>query len=194
MSAAKQSIGITESAPNVTEFGARFGKNGVSWCAIFVWDCFKNAGFDLKTLTSELASCWEFHHAAVNAGWKKVTPTTASSGDVIFFLWPQDKGIPKHLSHVGLVDEPAGKNSKKIMTIEGNTPPPPGSKSKAEGVYRKERANNDTVYAILRPPYKQDGTDSRTESNETSVYPASVPLIFRFVLRNPMASLNLSGD
>ena len=180
MSAAKQSIGITETAENITEFGARFGMNGESWCAIFVWDCFKKAGFDLKTLTPRLAACWFFHQAAVESGWQRVTPSTAKSGDVIFFLWPEDVGKIKYLSHVGLVDEPARKNNK-IVTIEGNTPPPPGSNSRAEGVYRKERSNNSTVYAILRPPYKQDDTESQSESSVLPAPPVGIPIIYRLI-------------
>lgn len=125
---------------NRTPIGARFGWNGVAWCAEFISVILTDAGFPI----SKNASAPGLHDELRVIGWKSVKTSQTRPGDVVFFTWP---GTTSRIDHVGLVE---GKHSDgRLITLEGNTTLPNGN----DGVARKLRAHN-CIAAIIRPSYK----------------------------------------
>ena len=129
---------------NRTKIGARFGWNGVPWCAETVSVVLRDSGFKIAKNASAPGLFVELR----KAGWHAVSPTHAKPGDVVFFSWP---GTSSTIDHVGFVE--GRKADGRLITIEGNTTLPNGN----DGVARKLRALN-CVAGIIRPPYLRKET------------------------------------
>lgn len=108
---AKWQVGVVESPPNSNKqkYGEFYGLNGCAWCVMFVYWCFKQAGFNLK----KTASCTQLTNAYKAAGqWvtKDFKP-----GDIVMYDFSGKKKITEHC---GIVTE-VGKDY--IVAVEGNT-------------------------------------------------------------------------
>lgn len=126
---------------NRTPIGARFGWNGVAWCAEFVSVVLTDAGFPIR----KNASAPGLYLDMRTIGWSKIKGSKTRPGDVVFFSWP---GTDSLIDHVGMIE---GRNRDgRLITIEGNTTLPNGN----GGVARKLRAQN-CIAAIVRPPYAE---------------------------------------
>lgn len=121
-----------------------YGYNGVAWCCMFVWWCFREAGAsNLFYGGGKTASCTTLMKwAKANNLWvtKDFKP-----GDVILYDFDKD---PIWSEHVGIC-ESATKTS--VTCIEGNTS---GSGSQDNGgeVLRKTRSIS-LVLGAFRPKY-----------------------------------------
>jgi cell wall-associated NlpC family hydrolase len=138
---ARKWLGTQESPRNSnrTKIGARFGWNGVPWCAEFVSVVLNDAGAKIR----KNASAPGLHTQLRGAGWKPVKNSQTRPGDIVFFTWP---GTSRAIDHVGFIE---GRHTDgRLITIEGNTTLTNGN----GGVARKLRARN-CVAAIVRPPY-----------------------------------------
>ena len=145
-------VGTTEWPPgsNRTRFGARWGLNGVPWCAIWVGDVYQRNGHDLR---AELTPEWAYTPAGLaagrRAGWA-VRHQDARPGDIVFFNFPGGEAV----DHVGIVESDLGG---VLRTIEGNTSPGDGSQADGGGVWRRQR-DWSLVAGVLSPPYLTDLT------------------------------------
>lgn len=108
---AKWQAGVVESPANSNKqkYGAAYGLNGYAWCVMFVWWCFKEAGFNLK----KTASCTELTNAYKKAGqWvtKDFKP-----GDIVMYDFT---GKKSKTEHCGIITE---VGTGYIVAVEGNT-------------------------------------------------------------------------
>lgn len=153
---ARAEMGTTESpagSNNVKYNTAYYGRevyDGLwgttfSWCVVFLWWCFRQAGAaELFYGGSKTASCrqlWAYH--------KRQAVTDYQPGDVIFYNF---HGEPTP-EHVGIC-ESAGDSS--IVTIEGNTGV--GNDANGGAVMRRTRPLGQIVGAY-RPKYEEDDMD-----------------------------------
>lgn len=137
---ARWQIGVLETpaGSNKQKYGEDYGMNGVSWCVIFVWWCFNEAGFNLR----KTASCSDLTSAYKRAGqW---VSNGFKPGDIAMFDFSGKKKITEHC---GIVVE-VGKGY--IMTIEGNTSPNNNANGGAVMLRRRE---NKFVTGVCRPLY-----------------------------------------
>lgn len=128
-------LGYKESpaGSNRTKFGEWYGMNGQPWCGIFVSYCFHKAGMPLQIGTTK-----GFAYCPYGVEWFKKQGRfyqTPQVGDVVFFDFGGNDGIPDHTGIVEKVN-PDGT----ITTIEGNT----GTASQCNGgeVMRRVRKPN----------------------------------------------------
>jgi hypothetical protein len=128
---------------NRTPIGARFGWNGVAWCAEFVSVVLTDAGFPIV----KNASAPGLHDELHTLGWRSVKNSQTRAGDIVFFSWPGTSSI---IDHTGFIE--GRHRDGRLITIEGNTTLSNGN----GGVARKLRARN-CIAAILRPPYAGAG-------------------------------------
>lgn len=122
------------------------------WCAAFVTWCAGAAGFLDQGIFPRFVGCStgfrEFKKLGADIHLAN-TGYTPQAGDIIFFSW---KGTSE-LNHVGIV---LSADASNVYTIEGNTkcegeaiPLCEGS----DGVSKKTRARNRTIYAYVTPHY-----------------------------------------
>ena len=62
VSIAAGQVGYKEGRNNSNKFGAAYGMNNCSWCQIFIWWCFKQAGMDWYK-TASCTACYK-HYAS----------------------------------------------------------------------------------------------------------------------------------
>lgn len=153
-------IGYCESPKNSnrTKYGKEFGLNGVPWCAIYLWWCFKHAGHE--NLFSHNASAAYAQDAVVNecgGKWimrkntsrsaRKAYLSKAKAGDIVCF----DFGaFDAYRRHIGIVEKVSGQY---IICIEGNTSKS-GSQSNGGMVCRQRRLYS-AICSAARPAYVQ---------------------------------------
>lgn len=121
---------------NITAYGKAYRLNGVAWCAIFVWWCFKQIGIDLRELVTKYfagtvpaVDAWRRH------GWFHDGTRGIRPGDIAYFDFPGGDRV----DHTGVVEK---VDRDGIHTIEGNTTP---------GAEISD-PNGGGVYPRLRPP------------------------------------------
>lgn len=152
---ARGELGYTENPPgsNRTKYGKAFGWDGVPWCVIFLWWCFREAGETTAFFAGEkTASCGTLFR------WYKeqrlaVTMDKVKAGDLIFLNF--HGGADQE--HVGLVESVVSGPVLEVTTIEGNTTPGlgmEGSQDNGGCVARKIRFRSQIV-GVARPKYKE---------------------------------------
>lgn len=99
---------------NRQKYGVAMGYNGVAWCCIFCWWCFREAGLShLFYGGSKVAACRAAMSWFQSRGqFHKSNP---KPGDLVFFDF-QGSGVSHH---IGIVE--SVKTDGSIVTIEGNT-------------------------------------------------------------------------
>ena len=115
ISVAKKEVGYKESPANSnkTKYGEEYGWNGVSWCVIFQFWCFTQAGLSKYFFGgNKTASCTELMNYHKNIG--QVITSGYKRGDLILYQFDSDP----YPDHIGLC---TGVTSTTITTIEGNT-------------------------------------------------------------------------
>lgn len=147
---ARGELGVTELPPgsNRTKYGQAFGWDGVPWCVIFLWWCFREAGERSAFFAgAKTASCGTLYR------WYKEQGQTAlkqevQPGDIVILNFSGTLDT----QHCGLVVE-AGTNW--IQTVEGNTAPGlEGSQNNGGCVASKIRTMAQIV-GVCRPIYKE---------------------------------------
>lgn len=116
VSVAVSQLGEHEDPPgsNMTKFGAAYGWNGVAWCMIFVWWCFKQSGLaDLFYNGNKTASCTTLMKWAANNGLFVVGDYR--KGDV--FMYDYDN-VPGDSEHTGIFT--GERTGAGYIAIEGN--------------------------------------------------------------------------
>jgi peptidoglycan hydrolase-like protein with peptidoglycan-binding domain len=153
---AKKHLNVVEKPANSnrTPFGKWYGADGIAWCAMFVSYVIAHAGAPeiLKGAQTAKGSATVSKIKAhlKKKGAKQIKPADALPGDVIVFDFPGGY----ETDHIGFIraKTPAGK--KVVFTIEGNTSPPNGKGSQANGggVYARTRSFS-VIESIWRPNY-----------------------------------------
>lgn len=141
---AKWQVGVVESPANSNKqkYGEAYGLNGYAWCLMFVWWCFKEAGFNLK----KTASCTELTNAYKKAGqW---VTSDFKPGDIVMYDF---SGRKKITEHCGIIVE---VNKDYIVAVEGNT----SAVNNANGGAVMERKRNlNLITGACRPIYNMIG-------------------------------------
>jgi peptidoglycan hydrolase-like protein with peptidoglycan-binding domain len=153
---AKKHLNVVEKPANSnrTPFGKWFGADGNAWCAMFVSYVLAHAGAPelLKGAQtakgSAVVSKIKLH--LKKKGAKQIKPADALPGDIIIFDFPGGY----ETDHVGIIRAKTSPGKKVVFTIEGNTSPPNGKGSQANGggVYARTRSFG-VVESIWRPNY-----------------------------------------
>lgn len=141
---AKWQVGVMESpaGSNRTKYGEAYGLNGYAWCLMFVWWCFKEAGFNLK----KTASCTKLTNAYKKAGqW---VTSDFKPGDIVMYDF---SGRKKITEHCGIIVE---ANKDYIVAVEGNTS---ASNNANGGAVMERKRNLNLVTGVCRPIYNMIG-------------------------------------
>ena len=145
---AASQIGVCEDPPfsNEQPYGAAYGWNGVPWCVIFLWWCFREAGAsDLFCGGQKVAAVEQVMNYAKSHGqW---VTYNYKPGDVVCYDFEMDGSE----DHVGIVES---VNVASVVAIEGNTSNY-GSQSNGGEVLRKTRPLYQ-IMGALRPAYATD--------------------------------------
>lgn len=150
--AARTELGYTESPPgsNRTKYGEAFGWDGVPWCAIFLWWCFREAGEGAAYYGgAKTASCGTLLSWYREQG-REVPLSEVRAGDILILNFSGTKDT----QHCALVERVVDPESGIWRTIEGNTSPGlEGSQISGGSVALKVRHRKNAVGAA-RPPYR----------------------------------------
>lgn len=153
---ARGEIGVTESpaGSNRQKYGAAYGMNGVPWCVIFCWWCFREAGASaLFYGGGKTASCSQYIAWAKKAGqW---ITGDYKPGDLVFFDFNPKAG--DGVDHIGIVESWDGRT---LVTIEGNT-----SMTSQDNGGAVMRRTDHGAYAVgaARPPYAEKEPEKEGE-------------------------------
>lgn len=153
---AKKHLNVVEKPANSnrTPFGKWYGADGIAWCAMFVSYVLAHAGAPeiLKGAQTAKGSATVSKIKAhlQKKGAKHIKPADAMPGDIIIFDFPGGY----ETDHVGIIRAKTAAGKKVVFTIEGNTSPPNGKGSQANGggVYARTRSFS-VVESIWRPNY-----------------------------------------
>ena len=145
-------VGYKEGSGNNNKYGIAYGYNKVSWCAIFIWWLFNQAGAsELYYGGKKTASCTALYNWAKKAG-QTVTPSNMRAGDIVFFDWDNSGDC----DHVGVC---VSRSGSTVYTVEGNTSSGnSGSQSNGDGVYKRKRTLSQ-IKKVWRPKYTAAADD-----------------------------------
>lgn len=119
-----------------------------SWCAVFVWWCFKQAGAkELYYDGKKTAYVPTLDQWAKSSG---LVVTDPQPGDLIIFDWNRNNIG----DHIGIC---TGSDVQTVKTIEGNTD---------DGVYERMRQRED-VLRVIRPKYQPEQDQEHRCSSDT---------------------------
>jgi hypothetical protein len=151
---ARSQLGTVERPNNRTTYGAWYGLDGNPWCAMFINWCLWKAkvpGFlgPINSFAYTPAAVQMFKRSQLGS-WS----ATPAASDLVFFSFERrsPKGV-RLADHIGIVESVAADG--KLITIEGNTSPQPGTPSAERnggGVYRRTRSGA-AVLGFGRPRY-----------------------------------------
>lgn len=150
---ARREIGYMESpkGSNRTKYGESFGWNGVPWCVIFLWWCFRETDESMAFFgNGKTASCETMLRWYKEQG-QTVPVDEVQPGDIVILNF---KGTTD-TQHCGLVEEVTHGPILSINTIEGNTAAGSGSQDNGGMVAAKIRYRSQIV-AVCRPKYKEE--------------------------------------
>ncbi len=141
---------------NLTEYGERYGLNGVPWCVIFLWDVFNRAGERMAFYNGgKTASCKTLLRCYREEG-KTAPITDIQIGDILILNF-SGKMYNGELDteHCALVVE-KGKLAGTWYTVEGNTSPGLEGSQDNGGCVAKKLRSVKNVVAVCRPNYKPE--------------------------------------
>ena len=146
---AQKEIGYKEGVNNDSKYGAWYGLNHESWCAMFVSWCFNQAGLSNLIAASPkgYANCAVFE-AWANKNNLRVPISQIQKGDILLFDFYKT-GVSEH---TGIATDATDIHTHLVPTVEGNTAPDGGNQTNGDGVYVKHRALT-TIRAVVRPKY-----------------------------------------
>ena len=167
---ARGELGYTESPPgsNRTKYGEAFGWDGVPWCAIFLWWCFREAGESSAFFGGgKTASCGTLLRWYAAQG-QTVPVEDVQAGDIVVLNFSgtqetQHCGLVHFVSHEinVLADSPdypliSEKKVSLLKTFEGNTAGSAfGSQDNGGCVALRTRYPSQIV-GVCRPRYKEE--------------------------------------
>lgn len=175
LSIAKSQIGYVEGANNYSKYGDWYNQPGyanAAWCAMFVSWCFEQAGSPLPAIQHPKG----FAYCPFGVNYFRKLGKFYNSprvGDIVFFDWQGDGTS----DHVGFVLEV--KDSKNIITIEGNT----SYRNQSHGgqVMKRSRLVR-LCQGFARPDYSND--DGAPYFSKTDIAPTWKGVYLR--LQSPM--------
>lgn len=142
--AAAREVGMVERPVNLTKYGAWYGMDGQSWCAMFISWLFR---YNLSAIGGKFAYTPTFAQHFRDAGRFGKAPRV---GAIVFYDFPDSVD---RIQHVGLV---TAYDRKTITTIEGNTSSGAhGSQSNGGGVYRRVRPRDRSIVGYGYPAYDE---------------------------------------
>ena len=151
-------LGKTEfpKGSNLTEYGERYGLNGVPWCVIFQWDVFNRAGERMAFYNGgKTASCKTLLRCYKEEG-KTAPITDIQVGDILILNFSGKKNDGElDTEHCGLVVE-KGPLAGTWYTVEGNTSPGLEGSQDNGGCVAKKLRSVKNVVAVCRPNYKPE--------------------------------------
>ena len=110
--------GNTSGSGNYTEYNYWYNNSqGISWCALFVSWCARQARIGTNIIETGHWACPESGEGDLNVPFFNRENYTPKSGDLIFFLWDKDAAEGYNWSHVGIVKS---VSNGMVYTIEGN--------------------------------------------------------------------------
>lgn len=159
---AKKYIGTKESPENSNKqkFGEDFGVNGVAWCAIFVYFCFKHVKGGVPLENPAILGGVQRSYMSTDymmarmkaAGWKEIeNASSLAKGDIIFWQFNTSGSDVNHVSICKTA------TSSTITSLDGNS----GDSSENDGgevSIRKRSAS--LMYRAYRPPYRNASSTS----------------------------------
>ena len=158
---ARGELGSTESPPgsNRTKYGEAFGWDGVPWCVIFLWWCFREAGESAAFFGGgKTASCGTLLRWYQAQG-QRIDMQKAEAGDVlpgdIVILDFTGKGETQHCGIVEAAFTSSGKLAT-VRTIEGNTTPGSEGSQYNGGCVAEKWREPRQIFAVCRPTYKEE--------------------------------------
>jgi hypothetical protein len=170
---AKDEVGTTEDPVNKTKYGEEYGLDGVFWCGIFIWWCFKHAGYDMRFhgFSNPASTNSRLENARKAPGWKEIKDfKDARPGDLVLYdfgdLGPDDTA--NDADHVGIVTSEVSDGV--FSAVEGNTSGGAGSQHDGGGVFKKKRSVS-LVKAVFRPPFETTRPDDEDMFIATVVGP-----------------------
>ena len=155
---ARGEVGKTEWPPgsNMTEYGERYGVNGVYWCVQFLWDCFDRAGERMAFFGGgKTASCGTLLRWYEEQGLT-VPVEEAQPGDIaIENFTGKLKNGKLDTEHCGLIWK---RDGNSLYTYEGNTTPGDGDPEAQYngGCVASKLRLQKYIVAVCRPQYKEE--------------------------------------
>ena len=149
--------GTTEKPVNRTKYGKEYGLDRVPWCGIFIWFCFKHAGYDLRYhgFSNPASTNARLQDARKAPGWREIKrPRDLRPGDLVIYTFGVvAKGDPPDdADHVGIATSTVSDG--QFSAVEGNTSGGKGgSQHDGGGVFVKRRSVSQ-VKAMFRPPFE----------------------------------------
>ena len=155
---AKGELGQGESpaGSNQTKYGRAFGWDGVPWCVIFLWWCFREAGEkDAFYGGGKTSSCsalygW-YRERGQTAGPEEIRP-----GDILLLNFSGTR----EAQHCGLVTRVVNGAEGWYRTIEGNTSAGSEDSQTGGGCVAQKARHRRNVVGVCRPVY---GADRQTD-------------------------------
>lgn len=150
ISIAASQIGTVEEpkGSDRTKYGEAYGWNGVAWCMIFVWWCFREAGLSqLFYDGKKTASCTAVMQWAKARG--QFVTGDYRPGDVLLYQLDKDA----YADHTGIVEKVSGG---KIHSIEGN----------AGNAVKRVTTTAGKLWGAWRPAWEDGGTQEKPEEPE----------------------------
>ena len=151
---ARGELGYVESplGSNKTKYGQAYAWDGVPWCAIFLWWCFREAGErEAFYGGKKTASCGTLYRWYASRG-QTVEPEDIRPGDILLLSF---SGTGE-AEHCGLAEQVVDREGGWYRTIEGNTAPGlEGSQAGGGCVALKVRSRKNIVGAC-RPAYTRE--------------------------------------
>ena len=148
---ARGELGYTEypAGSNRTKYGQAYAWDGVPWCCIFLWWCFREAGESEAFYGGgKTASCGTLYRWYRERGLT-VPPEEARPGDILILDF-SGKGDTQHC---GLLVQTVGEDTGWYRTIEGNTSPGPEGSQASGGCVAQRLRNRQQVLGVCRPVY-----------------------------------------
>ena len=137
---------------NLTKYGRAFGWNGVPWCVIFLWWCFREAGEKKAFYGGEkTSSCSALYR------WYREQGQTVPSGEIragdILLLDFSGSG---EFQHCGLVTQVLNETEGWYKTIEGNTSPETEGRQACGGCVAQKARHRRNIAGACRPSYREE--------------------------------------
>ena len=152
--AARGQLGQAESpaGSNQTKYGRAFGWDGVPWCVIFLWWCFREAGekdaFFGGGKTSSCSTLFRWYkERGLTAAPEEIRP-----GDIVLLNFSGTRDT----QHCGLVTQVVNGEEGWYRTVEGNTSAGPEGNQSSGGCVAQKVRHRRNIVGVCRPVYREE--------------------------------------
>ena len=148
---ARGELGYTENPPgsNSTKYGRTFAWDGVPWCVIFLWWCFREAGESEAFYGGEKTASCGMLLRWYQAQGQMYAAAQAQDGDIALLNFHGGQ----EPEHCGLVVD---REKGWYRTVEGNTSPGLEGSQDNGGCVALKRRYPSQIVAVLRPQYQPE--------------------------------------